>query len=228
MNIVITGASSGIGAALSAALSAEHSVLAIARSGNLLEELAANHPKISVLVADINQLTEEQYNSYLHSLGWQCVDVVINNAGKLINKPFLNLTSSDWQEVYQTNVFAVANLIKLSFPFLKNSKSPHIVNVSSIGGVQGSVKFAGLSAYSSSKGALTILTECLAEEFKQEGIRVNTLALGSVQTPMLAEAFPGYKASLTADEMAAMMSWFVTEGYKYFNGKTMPIASDTP
>lgn len=228
MNIVITGASSGIGAALATSLASEHRILAIARSAKALEELAALHSNIVAFPADISKLTESQFSSCLNSAGWTNVDVLVNNAGLLINKPFLNLTDADWQEVYQTNVLAVAHLIRLTFPYLKKSKSPHIVNISSMGGVQGSIKFPGLSAYSSSKGALTILTECLAEEFKEENIRVNTLALGSVQTPMLAKAFPGYQASLNPAEMAKMISWFVTEGSGFFNGKTIPVASETP
>ncbi len=228
MNIVITGASSGIGADLTTILASEHRILAIARSAKTLHEFATANANITAFPADISNITESQFSSFLNSAGWSHIDVLINNAGSLINKPFLKLTDADWSEVYQTNVFAVAHLIRIAFPYLKKSKSPHIVNISSMGGVQGSVKFPGLSAYSSSKGALTILTECLAEEFKEENIRVNTLALGSVQTPMLAKAFPRYKASLTSEEMANMIAWFVKEGAVYFNGKTIPVASDTP
>ena len=104
----------------------------------------------------------------------------------------------------------------------------HVINISSIGGVQGSVKFAGLSAYSSTKAALACLTECLAEEFKDLNISFNCLALGAVQTEMLEEAFPGYKAPLTAWEMAEFISKFSVNANKVMNGKIIPVSLSTP
>jgi NAD(P)-dependent dehydrogenase (short-subunit alcohol dehydrogenase family) len=97
-----------------------------------------------------------------------------------------------------------------------------------MGGVQGSAKFAGLSAYSSSKAALCTLTECLAEELKLENISVNCLALGAVQTEMLSKAFPGYRAPLSASEMAEFIVQFARSGHYYFNGKILPVSSTTP
>ena len=84
----------------------------------------------------------------------------------------------------------------------KLSSSSHVVNISSIGGLANTSKFPGLSAYSSSKGALNILTEMLAEEYKETSIKFNTLALGAVQTEMLEEAFPGYNAPISPNEVS--------------------------
>jgi len=97
-----------------------------------------------------------------------------------------------------------------------------------MGGVQGSAKFAGLSAYSSSKAAVIGLMELLAEEWRDMGISCNSLALGAVQTEMLAEAFPGYEAPTTAEEMAAYILQFGLEGHRYFNGKVLPVSKSTP
>jgi NAD(P)-dependent dehydrogenase (short-subunit alcohol dehydrogenase family) len=97
-----------------------------------------------------------------------------------------------------------------------------------MGGVQGSMKFAGLSAYSSSKGAVITLTELLAEEYKETGPSFNVLALGAVQTEMLEEAFPGYKASVSADQMANYIFDFSVNGNKLYNGKLMQVSSSTP
>ena len=91
------------------------------------------------------------------------MDILINNAGKLVNKPFSETGISDFEKVYKTNVFGVAEMTRVVLPFMK--KSSHVVNISSMGGVQGSTKFAGLAAYSSSKGAVITLTELLAEEY---------------------------------------------------------------
>ena len=114
------------------------------------------------------------------------------------------------------------------FRSLEKKIHAHVVNISSMGGIQGSLKFRGLSAYSSSKGALITLTECLSEELKEEGIRVNCIALGSVETEMFSTAFPGMKASAKADEMGAWVGRFGIEGCIYFNGKTLPISIATP
>lgn len=97
-----------------------------------------------------------------------------------------------------------------------------------MGGFQGSAKFAGLSAYSSSKAALSGLTECLAEELKPNGISVNCLAIGAVQTEMLSKAFPGYKAPLSPAEMAGFIQYFALNGHRYFNGKILPVSITTP
>jgi NAD(P)-dependent dehydrogenase (short-subunit alcohol dehydrogenase family) len=157
---------------------------------------------------------------------WKNVDVLINNAGKLVNKPFEKITTSDFLEVYKVNVFAVAELTRQLIQFLKNGS--HVVNISSIGGVLGSMKFPGLAAYSSSKGALLTLTEVLAEEYKEHGISFNAIALGAVQTEMLEEAFPGYKAPVTAKEMADYIYNFALTGNKYYNGKVLQVSSTTP
>ena len=144
----------------------------------------------------------------------------------MINKIFEELTSEDWLSVYSTNVFAPVNLIRSLLPMMKTNS--HIVNISSIGGVQGSVKFKGLSAYSSSKAALINITECLAEELKDSGIAVNCLALGSAQTEMFKAAFPSFQAALTAEEVGAYVAEFALNGNKYFSGKVIPVSNSTP
>jgi NAD(P)-dependent dehydrogenase (short-subunit alcohol dehydrogenase family) len=97
-----------------------------------------------------------------------------------------------------------------------------------MGGFQGSAKYKGLSYYSASKAAIACLTECLAKEFSEYGIRVNCLALGAVQTEMLDEAFPGYKAPVNAKQMAEFVSGFALNGHKFFNGKILPVAIGNP
>jgi NAD(P)-dependent dehydrogenase (short-subunit alcohol dehydrogenase family) len=159
------------------------------------------------------------------------VHVLINNAGLLINKPFEELSSQDWTDVYSTNVFGAVNMIRNLLPLLSPSEEgvkSHIVNISSMGGFQGSVKFKGLSAYSSSKAALVGITECLAEEFKGRNIAVNCLCLGSVKTEMFAAAFPSFKASAAVEEMSAFIARFAVEGQKFFNGKIIPVSDSTP
>ena len=136
------------------------------------------------------------------------------------------MTNEDINHVYSVNVFSVIKLIRDLLAHFNNDA--HIVNISSVGGVQGSVKFSGLSTYSSSKGAITILTECLAEEFKRSSLRFNALALGAVQTEMLREAFPDYQAKTSATEMAIYIYRFATQDGKLYNGKILIVSSTTP
>ena len=157
---------------------------------------------------------------------WNNVDALIHNAGSLLLKPFSETSSEEFENIYKVNVFAVANLTRLSLPYLQ--KGSHVLTISSMGGIQGSVKFSGLSAYSSGKGAVITLSELLAEEYRERGIAFNVLALGSVQTEMLSEAFPGYEAPISASEMAHYIFDFTLTGNKYFNGKVLQVSSTTP
>jgi len=226
-NIIVTGASRGIGFELVKLLaSQQHQVLALSRNTSSLIKLQTNNKNISVIQIDISKENEHEKVSHFVSQYWDTVDILIHNAGKLINKKFTTTTVQDFLEVYKVNVFAVAGLTNCVLPFLISGS--HVVTISSMGGVQGSIKFPGLSAYSSSKGAVITLMELLAEECKELGISFNTLALGAVQTEMLAEAFPDYKAPTTAFEMAEYIANFALTGNRFYNGKVLQVSSSTP
>ncbi|SFD75931.1 SDR family NAD(P)-dependent oxidoreductase [Flavobacterium phragmitis] len=223
-NIIVTGTSRGIGYELALQFAnAGNQVLAISRKipKTLLEH--QNVTCLSIDLADETALTEIE--SFLSST-WKKVDAVVHNAGALLLKPFAETTQADFESIYKVNVFAVANLTRICLPYLQ--KGSHVVTISSIGGVRGSLKFAGLAAYSSSKGAVITLTELLAEEYKEQGISFNVLALGSVQTEMLHEAFPGYQAPISAEGMATYIYDFTLNGNKYFNGKVLEVSSTNP
>lgn len=223
-NIIITGTSRGIGYELALQFAnAGHRVLAISRK---TPQALIENKNISCLSVDLSLESDlEKVEAFL-SQTWKNVDVIIHNAGSLVNKPFSQTTQQDFENVYKVNVFGVANLTRICLPYLK--KGSHVVSVSSIGGIQGSTKFAGLSAYSSSKGALITLSELLAEEYKEQGIAFNVLALGAVNTEMLNEAFPGYEAPVSAAEMAEYIFNFALTGNKYHNGKIIQVSSSTP
>jgi NAD(P)-dependent dehydrogenase (short-subunit alcohol dehydrogenase family) len=223
-NIIITGTSRGIGHELALLFAnSGHNVLALSRkiSPGLL-----THENITCLSADLSD--DENLSSVADFLSqtWKTVDAIVHNAGSLILKPFAALSTADFERVYKVNVFGVAALTRIALPYLKQGS--HVVTISSMGGIQGSMKFAGLAAYSSSKGAVITLSELLAEEYREQGIAFNVLALGSVQTEMLNEAFPGYKAALSPAEMAAYIFTFTLEGNKYYNGKVLQVSSTTP
>jgi NAD(P)-dependent dehydrogenase (short-subunit alcohol dehydrogenase family) len=224
-NIVITGTSRGIGFELAKQFAENgHQVLALSRNTAPLS--AVNHKNIKVLSVDISNAEDlNKVTDFIKST-WKKVDILINNAGKLINKPFTEISSEDFLEVYKVNVFGVAEITKLMIPFLQ--KGSHVVTISSIGGIQGSLKFPGLAAYSSAKGAVITLSELLAEEYKEQQIAFNVLALGAVQTEMLEEAFPGYQAPLSAVEMADYIYNFSLTGNKFYNGKVLQVSSSNP
>ena len=224
-NIVITGTSRGIGFELAQQFANQgHLVLALSRNTKPLEQI--NHSNITTISVDLSNENDIKKAVDFVSIKWKKVDILINNAGKLINKPFQQLTTQDFEEVYKVNVFAVAQLTKNLLPFMQQGS--HVVTVSSMGGIQGSMKFPGLAAYSSAKGAVITLSELLAEEYKEQQIAFNVLALGAVQTEMLEEAFPGYEAPLSAKEMANYIFDFALTGNKYYNGKVLQVSSSTP
>jgi short-subunit dehydrogenase len=234
MNILITGASKGIGfeVARKFALNTGNHVIALSRNKNLLENLIKDcrqenpRARITPLVFDLE--SGDYQNDLLNIIMKNCktIDVVINNAGYLVNKPFAENSEEDFDRVFNVNVKSVFKLVKTLLPMMKENS--HILNISSMGGFQGSAKFKGLALYSASKGAVAVLTEALAEELKDQGIIVNCLALGAVQTEMLAQAFPGFEAPVKPKEMASLIVEFAINGRNFFNGKILPVSISTP
>jgi NAD(P)-dependent dehydrogenase (short-subunit alcohol dehydrogenase family) len=227
MNIVITGAGKGIGLALVRRFLTfpEHRVWACSRDVSAL--LALEAPRLSVAVLDVAGATAATIHRQVSDCFSQ-VDILIHNAGVLINKPFESTDLDDWQQVFNVNLFSAVKINQALLPLLCSSGAAHIVHIGSMGGVQGASKFPGLSAYSASKAALANLTECMAEELKSTGIHVNCLALGAVDTEMLRSAFPNYTAEMSSDQMAEFICDFSLNGRAFFNGKILPVATSTP
>lgn len=223
--VIITGCSRGIGYELAQLfVSRGHEVLALTRNTSPIDAL--NNEKIRTISFDLEQESDlDLLNTFLRE-EWGSVDYLINNAGRLLNKPFSETSIAEFKSVYSVNLFGVVGVINAVLPFM--SGEGHILNISSMGGIQGSLKFAGLAAYSSSKGALITLTELLAEEYKDTGPSFNALALGAVQTEMLEEAFPGFKAPVSARDMASYIMDFALTGHRYYNGKVLQVSSSTP
>jgi len=234
MNIVITGASNGVGfeAVLELILNSGHQVVALARSENKLKglhEIAKElNPDCKLFTIKFDILHDDYPDGLIPFIKThlQSVDILINNAGVLINKPFTDLTQLDFAAMLQSNFLGHVKMIQNLIPLM--NPNAHIVNIGSMGGFQGSVKFPGMSAYSASKAALHALTECLALELADRNIKVNCLALGSAQTEMLEAAFRDYKSPVMAFEMGKFIADFALTGHKFFNGKILPVAVSTP
>lgn len=235
MNVVITGASRGIGYETVKALAKAGvlKIVGISRNYKQLCELKELCAQLSMtefvpLSYDFQQITtSEPKLSGLIKQHMNHVDILINNAGALVNKPFEQISVDEINRMWTVNYLAPSLLVKNLLPLLKAGQA-HVVNITSLGGFQGSMKFKGLSHYSSSKAALASLTECLAEEYKMDGLVFNALALGAVQTEMLAEAFPNYKAPVTAEQMGEFIANFAINGKAFFNGKILPVSISTP
>jgi len=226
--IVISGVSSGIGRALVSEFlqRGEHVVVGISGRSQLL--FSAGEPSERYRHIELSHSETGNYQPLLDLLlreGLQ-PDALVNNAGMMLNKPWNQISLDEGEDLFRVNVLKPFLLIKALVPMM--SRPSHIVNITSMGGIMGSVKFPGLSLYSASKGALSVLTEALAEELKDTGVRVNGIAPGAVQTEMLQTAFPGYQAPVTPGEMARFLADFTLTGHNLFNGKVLPAAVSTP
>jgi 3-oxoacyl-[acyl-carrier protein] reductase len=235
MNVVITGASKGIGFEIVKSIAKAGAVKIVGISRNYkqlcnLKELLSQLSMTEFIPVsyDLQQITtSEPKLTGLIKQHMNHVDILINNAGTLVNKPFDQISAEEVMRIITVNYIAPALLIKNLLPLLRPGFA-HVVNISSMAGFQGSMKFKGLSHYSASKAALASLTECLAQEYKSEGLVFNALALGSVQTEMLAEAFPGLKAPVTPEQMGEFIANFAIHGKDFFNGKILPVSFTTP
>ncbi len=231
MNIIINGGTRGIGKEIVLLFAEEQSNLLFVTGRNsiALKELSAGADNKNIFTHTIDiSAFEENKKSFLDAVTgyFENVDILINNAGYLVHMDFMNFDEEEARKLMETNFFGPASVIRLLQPLMKNGS--HIVNISSMGGFQGSSKYRGMSYYSASKAALSCMSECLAGEFRESGIAVNCLALGSVQTEMFEEAFPGLKAPVTAREMAKLIADFALNGNKFFNGKVIPVAFSDP
>ncbi|NSW95854.1 MAG: SDR family oxidoreductase [Bacteroidales bacterium] len=231
MNIVVNGGSKGIGKETVAVLAKDphNQILVTGRDEPALKKIADNCTNQNVSYTVIDLISLEKHSEYFKEQVYNRfskVDILINNAGLLIVKDFIASGPDEGRQMMEANLFGPSTVIRILFPIM--AKGSHIVNISSMGGYQGSAKYRGLAWYSASKAALAVLTECLAEEFSEFGISVNCLALGSVQTEMFESAFPGAKAMISPQEMAEFISEFAIKGNRYFNGKILPVALKNP
>lgn len=223
--IVILGASRGIGAELVKQFATNgNTVIALSRDLDRMKKAYEGLSNVHSFALDLESSTVKSTATEIFSK-FGSLDVVINNAGVLVNKPFTELTEEDIELCYRVNITGVMLFTQSVLPFIKDG---HIVNISSIGGFQGSVKFPGLAAYSTSKAALCSFTELFAEEYKESGIKMNCLCLGAVQTEMLEQAFPGYIAPMSASKMAEYIVDFASNANQWMNGKIIPVSLSTP
>jgi NAD(P)-dependent dehydrogenase (short-subunit alcohol dehydrogenase family) len=226
--IIVTGASRGIGFETALYLSSKnHTVIATARSEDKLKELAENSSEGKIIAvsadltkpADIKKL-QDAVNEFSK------IDGIINNAGALHKGSFMETEISVFKKLMDVNVYGIVRIVQAMKPKLK--KGSHILNISSMSGYQGSLKFGGLTAYGTAKAAVTGLSEVLSAEFSGDGIAVNCLCIGAVQTEMFEEAFPGFEAPVSPKQMGEYIGNFILTGHQFYNGKVLPVALNDP
>lgn len=224
--VLITGASKGIGKAVAERFLKEgFQTVCTSRNENDLKPLKDQFGSLCV-AHSLDLQSRESIERLISSTSTYRFDIVIQNAGALVNKPFQEISKEELYMSYEVNVLGPFQLQQLLMPFLK--PDAHTVFISSIGGYQGSVKFPGLTSYSTSKAAIVSLTELLQEEFKDSQYAFNCLCLGAVQTEMLANAFPGYKAPVNPDQMAGYIYDFSTTAQRFMRGKILQVSLSTP
>ena len=224
MNVLITGCSRGIGKCMLDNLIKEPLVKSIfALSSN--PEIICNSEKVLNIHADF--LSDQWEETLRKSIQDEQLNVIINNAGYLFNGSIETTSEAEIHKMYRINYYAPLRIIQLLHSNAKEGRA-HIVNIGSMGGFSGSVKYPGLSVYSSTKSALANLSECWAEELKDFGITSNCLALGAVNTEMLHSAFPEYEAPVSAKTMADKIIDFALHYGEIINGKIIPFSVSTP
>jgi NAD(P)-dependent dehydrogenase (short-subunit alcohol dehydrogenase family) len=224
---IVTGASSGIGRATAELLAARGAqVVVFSRNAAALAELVRGH-EASMLavagdVADADAI--ERLFAETESRFGSC-ELLVNNAGMIDPKPLIDVTPDEWDRMFAVNVRGTYLASRRALPAMIANGRGAIVNVASISGVAGPEKFPGFVSYCASKAAVIELTEALAVEVKQHGVRVNCISPGSVDTKMWANASGGAPASMTPHEIAESILFLASNASRPMNGQNLNVFS---
>lgn len=222
---IVTGASGGIGAALCRYLCESGvEVIGVSRRPSAL-----SFPNYTHLELDLTQKASlAELASRAHKMKNARLRVLIHGAAILHSVPFNAISDEQEDAMLKLNLMVPVWLTRMLLPWLQAANEAHTVFISSMAGYQGSHKYPGLTIYGLTKSGITGLAEALASEYAGTGLRFNALALGAVQTAMLAEAFPGYTGGVSPQRMAEFIGSFSLNGHKVLNGKVIPVSMDDP
>lgn len=182
---IVTGAGSGIGRAIARQFAREGaSICLVGRRLEPLESLAQEIGSAAIACrADLSRVEDVAPVVARAVEAFGSLNVLVNNAATLIPGAAEDLTVEDWEATYNLNVRAVWLLSREVLPHMRRAGGGSIINISSVLGLAGARNRA---AYASSKGAVTILTKCMAVDHAAEKIRVNCICPGIVETEMVA------------------------------------------
>lgn len=230
---IITGAGRGIGAATAILLAEQgFQTVLVSRTRSELEQVASAILKLGrkacIVIADLSDESQIDriFDAAVNEFG--SVDVLINNAAKVEVAEITDQSTLGFDQIMALNVRAPYLCSRKAFlQMKKQGTGGSIVNVSSLGGVQSTEKFKGLSAYTTSKSALIGMTEALAVEGRPYGIRVNAVAPGAVDTKMLQEAAPFLKTETKPEDIAKVIAMLCNdEQSSVLNGSVIEIHSN--
>ena len=189
---LVTGGSTGIGAAVAYELAENGAqVLITGRNEATLKASAERHANIAFVVADIAEPAGAVRSIEQVKKRWDRLDILVNNAGILEIAPLDAVTSDHVRRTFATNVEGLIETTRLALPLLKASKG-NIVNVATIVADQ---PFANMSVYCASKAAVLALTRSWAQELGPDGVRVNAVSPGPIETPMFSAGKLGVSAA---------------------------------
>jgi 3-oxoacyl-[acyl-carrier protein] reductase len=201
---LVTGASTGIGAATALALAAAGSAVAVhfnrseAEATQVVKRIGESGGRAALFQADMVQPEAARTLSEQVIGHFGRIDLLVNNAGSMIGRrKLLEISDEFWQEVFETNVASVMRMTRSVAPVMIAQKSGSIVNVSSIAARNGGG--TGVIAYASAKGAVLTMTKALAKELIAHGIRVNAVNPGIIATPF-------HERFTTAPQMQTMVA----------------------
>ncbi len=233
---LVTGAGRGIGAAITTRFVEEGAIVyANARSQtnleHLCERLEFQFPgKIRPLLFDVcDEMASKQAVMKIKRES-ERLDVLVNNAG-IMRDALIGMVSRElMQSIFETNVFAVMNMLQLATKLMSKQKRGSIVNISSIVGLQGN---PGQLVYSASKGAVAALTKTAAKELADKGIRVNAVAPGMIDTDMFRSIGPEKVNEMTSairmgrlgtpEEVADAIVFLASDLSRYITGEIIGV-----
>jgi meso-butanediol dehydrogenase/(S,S)-butanediol dehydrogenase/diacetyl reductase len=235
--VLVTGASSGIGASIAIAFAEDGwDVMAAGRDEGRLEEVADVSDKIVTWAGDLaeSEDCDELIADTIDEFGQ--IDCLVNNAGIIVRGTVEEMSDADWRQTMAVNLDVPFFLSRSALPYLLKAEGS-IVNISSDWGLNGGERAA---AYCASKGGLVLLTKAMAKDHARDGLRVNAVCPGDVDTPMLAaeaeatgmdiddyleeacDAVPSGRIA-EPEEIASLTLFLASDAASHINGTAIPI-----
>jgi 3-oxoacyl-[acyl-carrier protein] reductase len=231
-NIIVTGASGGIGNSIIQRLNdCEANILASGTRIEKLEELKSKFNNIKILKFDISQSDkiEEFIDNASKELGGN-LDGIINNAGMTQDNLAIRMSLEEWQKVIDINLTSTFLLSKFSIKKMLKNKSGKIVNITSVVGHTGNL---GQANYTASKAGIVAMSKSLAIEYAKKNININCISPGFIKTPMTDKIDEKFKEIIISKipsarlgepkDIANAVIFLISNQSDYINGETLHV-----